>query len=91
MYIDEIVRLQGILVSIVSNRDSKFTSKFWKSPHKVMDTQLKFRNTFNPQIDGQSERTIQTLEDMLRACVLDFVISWYNCLTFIKFSYNNSY
>ncbi|KAL5579092.1 hypothetical protein UlMin_011534 [Ulmus minor] len=63
----EIVRLHGIPLSIVSDRDPKFTSTFWKSLHKAMGTWLRFSTAFYPQTDGQSERTIQTLEDMLRA------------------------
>ena len=71
MYIREIVRLHGVLVSIVSDRDPRFTAHFWKSFQKAMGTRLSMSIAFHPQIDGQSERTIQVLEDMLRACVLD--------------------
>ena len=69
-YIKEIVRLHGVLVSIVSDRDPKFTSIFWKSLHSAMGTKLAFSTTFHPQ--SASERVIQILDDMLRACVLDF-------------------
>ena len=72
LYIQKIVRLHGVPVSITSNRDARFTSKFWESLHKALKTILKFSTAFHPQIDGQSERTIQILEDMFRACVLDF-------------------
>ncbi|WRX27886.1 Integrase zinc-binding domain - like 10 [Theobroma cacao] len=75
LYIDEIVRLHGILVSIVSNRDPRFTSRFWPKFQEALGTKLRFSTTFHPQTDGQSERTIQTLEDMLRACVIDFTRS----------------
>ncbi|GJS61655.1 putative reverse transcriptase domain-containing protein [Tanacetum coccineum] len=68
----EIVRLHGTPTSIVSDRDPKFTSRFWKGLQKAWGTRLKFSTTFHPQTDGQSERTIQTLEDMLRACALTF-------------------
>jgi hypothetical protein len=91
MYIDEIIRLHGIPVSIISDRDSRFTSRFWRSLQKAMGTQLKFSTAFHPQTDGQSERTIQTLEDMLRACVLDFSCDWEKYLSLVEFSYNNSY
>ncbi|KAL5555234.1 hypothetical protein UlMin_037470 [Ulmus minor] len=64
LYVQEIVRLHGIPLSIVSDRDPKFTSTFWKSLHKAMGTRLRFSTAFHPQTDGQSERTIQTLEDM---------------------------
>ena len=72
LYMEQIVRLHGIPVSIVSDRDARFTSHFWKSLQKAMGTQLKFSTTFHPQTDGQTERLNQVLEDMLRACVVDF-------------------
>ena len=71
LYILEIVRLHGVPVSIVSDRDPRFTAYFWKSFQKAMGTRLTMSTTFHPQTDGQSGRTIQVLEDMLRACVLD--------------------
>ena len=71
LYIREIVRLHGVPVSIVSDWDPRFTAQFWKSFQKAMGTQLRMSTTFHSQIDGQSKRTIQMLEDMLRACVLD--------------------
>ena len=71
LYIREIVRLHGVPVSIVSDRDPRFTTHFWKSFQKAMGTRLTMSTAFHPQTDGQSERTIQVLEDMLRACVLD--------------------
>ena len=72
LYVKEIVRLHGAPRSIVSDRDPTFTSKFWGSLQRAMGTRLKFSTAFHPQTDGQSERTIQILEDMMRACVLDF-------------------
>ena len=71
LYICEIVRLHGVPVSIVSDRDPRFTTHFWKSFQKAMDTWMTISTTFHPQTDGQYEMTIQVLEDMLRACVLD--------------------
>ena len=69
----EMRRVKGSLViSIVSDRDPRFTSRFWPSLHNALATKLHFSTAFHPQTDGQSERTIQTLEDMLRACVLEF-------------------
>ena len=65
LYIRDIVRLHGVPVSIPSNRDPRFTTHFWKSFQKAMGTQLTISTTFHPQTDGQSERTIQILEDML--------------------------
>ena len=76
LYIRDIVRLHGVPVSIVSDRDPRFTAQFWKSFQKAMGTQLSMSTTFHPQTDGQLERTIQILEDMLRACVLDLKGSW---------------
>lgn len=91
LYIQQIVRLHGVPVSIVSDRDTRFTSHFWKSLQKGLGTQLKFSTAYHPQTDGQSERTIQTLEDMLRTCMLDFGGTWEDHLHLIEFSYNNSY
>ena len=91
LYIDEIVMTHGVPLSIVSDRDSRFTSKFWKSLQRELGRQLKMSTADHPQTDGQSERTIQTLEDMLRACVIDFKGSWEMRLPLIEFSYNNSY
>ena len=87
----KIVRLHGISVTIVSDRDTRFVSQFWKSLHKALGTKLNFSTAFHPQIDGQSERTIQILEDMLRTCTLDMKSSWDEHLPWIEFAYNNSY
>ena len=91
LYVKEIVRLHGVPVMIVSDRDPRFTSSFWKSLHKAMGTKLNFSTAFHPQTDGQSERTIQTLEDMLRACMLDFQGSWEKHIPLVEFAYNNSF
>ncbi|GJS03317.1 putative nucleotidyltransferase, ribonuclease H, partial [Tanacetum coccineum] len=87
----EIVRLHGTPTAIVSDRDPKFTSHFWKGLQKAWGTRLKFSTTFHPQTDGQSERTIQTLEDMLRACALEWTGSWDEYLCLVEFAYNNSW
>ncbi|KAL4037249.1 hypothetical protein IC575_000837 [Cucumis melo] len=91
LYVDKIVSQYGVPVSIVSDRDPRFTSKFWPSLQKAMGTGLKFKTSFHPQTDGQSERTIQTLEDMLRACVLQLKGSWDTHLPLMEFAYNNNY
>ena len=91
IYVREIVARHGVPVSVVSDRDVRFTSRFWKRFHDEMGTRLHFSTAFHPQTDGQSERTIQTLEDMLRACVLDFGGCWDTYLPLAEFSYNNSY
>ena len=76
-------------MSIVSDRDPRFTTHFWKS-FPAMVTRLMMSIAFHPQTDGQSERTIQVLEDMLRACVLDHKVSWEEHLPLVEFAYNNS-
>jgi hypothetical protein len=91
LYVKEIVRLHGIPTSIVSDRDSRFTSRFWTCLHKAMGTKLNISTAYHPQTDGQTERTIQTLEDMLRLSVLDFKGKWIRYLPLVEFAYNNSY
>ena len=91
IYVRQIVRLHGVPVTITSDRDPKFTAAFWKSLHTALGTKLQFSTAYHPQTDGQSERTIQTLEDMLRACVLDFKGSWEEQLHLVEFAYNNSF
>ncbi|GJT91241.1 putative reverse transcriptase domain-containing protein [Tanacetum coccineum] len=72
LYLNKVVATHGVPISIISNRISRFTSRFWQSMQEALGTRLDMSTTYHPQTDGQSERTIQTLEDMLRACVLDF-------------------
>ncbi|GJS41499.1 putative nucleotidyltransferase, ribonuclease H [Tanacetum coccineum] len=91
LYIKEIVSRHGVPISIISDRDSHFTSRFWQSMQNALGTQLDMSTAYHPQTDGQSERTIQTLEDMLRACVIDFGKGWERHLPLVEFSYNNSY
>ena len=91
IYLKEIVSRHGVPISIISDRDSRFTSHFWKSLQKALGTKLDMSTAYHPQTDGQSERTIQTLEDMLRACVIDFGKGWDKHLPLVEFSYNNSY
>ncbi|KZV49483.1 hypothetical protein F511_13782 [Dorcoceras hygrometricum] len=63
----------------------------WKSLHKALGTKLTFSTAFHTQTNGQPEIVIQTLEDLLRACVLDFAESWDSKLPLVEFTYNNSY
>ncbi|GJR37836.1 putative reverse transcriptase domain-containing protein [Tanacetum coccineum] len=91
LYIDEIVALHRVHVSIILDRDGWFTSRFWKTLQKALGTRLDMSTAYHPQTDGQSKRTIQTLEDMLRTCVIDFGGSWDVHLSLAEFSYNNSY
>ncbi|GKA87849.1 putative reverse transcriptase domain-containing protein [Tanacetum coccineum] len=91
MYLKEVVTRHGIPVSIICDRDPRFASNFWRSLHNALGTNLDMSTAYHPQTDGQSERTIQTLEDMLRACAIDFGKGWVNHLPLVEFSYNNSY
>ncbi|GKD14118.1 putative reverse transcriptase domain-containing protein, partial [Tanacetum coccineum] len=91
LYIDEIVARHGVPVSIISDRDGRFTSRFWQTLQKVLGTRLDTSKAYHPQTDGQCECTIQTLDDMLRACVIDFGGNWDVYLPLTEFSYNNSY
>ncbi|GKE59555.1 putative reverse transcriptase domain-containing protein [Tanacetum coccineum] len=91
MYLKEVVTRHEILVLIIFDRDPRFVSNFWRSLQKALGTNLDMSTAYHPQTDGQSERTIQTLEDMLRACVIDFGNSWVRHLPLFEFSYNNSY
>ena len=91
VYIEKIVRLHGVPSSIVSDRDPRFTSRFWESLQRAMGTKLRLSYVYHPQTDGQSERMIQSLEDLLGACVLDQGVSWSECLSLVEFTYNNSF
>nr|GFA56007.1 reverse transcriptase domain-containing protein [Tanacetum cinerariifolium] len=91
LYIDEVVARHGVPMSIISDRDGRFTSLFWQTLQKALGTRLDMSTAYHAQMDGQSEHTIQTLEDMLRACVIDFGGNWDVHLPLAEFSYNNSY
>ena len=91
LYLREIVRLHGVPKTIVSDRDGRFTSRLWQCIQDGLGTRLDFSTAFHPQTDGQSERTIQVLEDLLRLCVLDFGGSWEDHIPLIEFAYNNSF
>nr|KYP36684.1 Transposon Ty3-I Gag-Pol polyprotein [Cajanus cajan] len=91
LYVREIVWLHGVPSSIISDRDPRFTSRFWQSLHQTLGMKLKLSFAYHPQMDGQSERTIQSLEDLLRACVLDHLGSWEEVLPLVEFTYNNSF
>jgi hypothetical protein len=91
LYMLRIVCVHGVPKKIVSDRGTQFTSRFWKRLHESMDTKLNFSSAYHPQTDGQTERTNQVLEDMLRACTLKHGRSWDKSLPYAEFSYNNSY
>ncbi|GJY36234.1 reverse transcriptase domain-containing protein [Tanacetum coccineum] len=76
LYIKEIVSRHRVPISIILDRDSHFTSRFWQSMQSALGTQLDMSAAYHPKTNIQSERTIQTLEDMLRACVIDFRKEW---------------
>nr|GEZ02810.1 reverse transcriptase domain-containing protein [Tanacetum cinerariifolium] len=84
-------RRHGVPMSVISDRDSLFTSRFWVSLQKALGTQLDLSTAYHLKTDGQSERTIQTLEDKLQACVIDFGSSWDKHLPLVEFFYNNRY
>jgi transposase InsO family protein len=91
LYMSRIVCLHGVPKKIVSDRGSQFTSKVWEKLHETMDTKLNFSSAYHLQTDGQTERTNQILEDMLRASALKYGKSWDKSLPYAEFSYNNSY
>nr|GEY25422.1 reverse transcriptase domain-containing protein [Tanacetum cinerariifolium] len=91
LYLNRIVTRHGTPVSIICDRDGRFTSNFWKTFQKALGTNLDMSTAYHPKIDGQSKRTIQTLKEMLRACVIDFQKGWVKHLSLVEFSYNNNY
>nr|GEV41521.1 putative reverse transcriptase domain-containing protein [Tanacetum cinerariifolium] len=91
MYLKEVVVRHGIPISIICDHDPRFASNFWKSLQKALGTSLDMSTTHHPETNGQSERTIQTIEDMLRACAIDVGKGWVNNLSLVEFSYTNSY
>jgi hypothetical protein len=91
LYMSQIVCLHGVHKKIVSDTGSQFTSKFWEKLHESMDTKLNFSLAYHPQTDGQTKRTNQILEDMLRAFALNYGKSWDKSLPYAEFLYNNNY
>nr|GEX86332.1 hypothetical protein [Tanacetum cinerariifolium] len=91
IYINKIIARHGVPVSIISDCDGRFASHLWQALQKALGTKLNMSTTYHLETDGQSEHTIQTLEDILRACVMDFGGSWDTHLPLVEFSYNNSY
>ena len=91
IYMKEVARLHGILKAIVSDRDSKFTSNFWKGLFEGLGTSLNMSTAYHPQTDGQTERVNQVIEDILRMYVMDHASKWEYYLHLVKFAYNNGY
>jgi len=88
LYIKEIMSLHGVPLSIVSDRDPHFTSRFWQS---ALGSKLTMSSTYHPQTNGQFERMIQSFEDLLRTCILDHLGAWNEVLPLIEFTYNNNF
>jgi len=80
-----------VLSRALYQRDLRFTSRFWKSLEEALGSKLRLSSAYHPQSNGQSERTIQSLEDLLRVCVLEQGGTWDSHLPLIEFTYNNSY
>jgi hypothetical protein len=91
IYMREIARLHGIPKTIVTDRDPKFTSNFWKGLFKGFGTNLNFSMTYHPESDGKTKRVNQVIEDMLRMYVMDKPSKWEDYLHLVEFSYNNGY
>jgi hypothetical protein len=91
LYVNEVIRLHGVPMSIMPERDPRFTSRLWPSLQRALGTKLNLSTTSHPQTDGQSGRTIQTLEDLLGSCVLEFRGNWEDLLPLMEFTYNNSH
>ena len=91
LYIKEIVRVHGIPLSIISDQDPRFTLRFWGKLQEALGTRLNCSTAFHPQTDGQSERVIQILEDMLRSCAINYEGSWDRHIPLVEFVYNNSF
>jgi len=77
--------------SIVFDRDPRFTSRFWQTLHETLESRLRMSSAYHPQTDRQFERAIQSLEDLLRTCILDHLSSWDEVLLLVEFTYNNNY
>ncbi|XP_070662255.1 uncharacterized protein [Malus domestica] len=91
LFMSKIVKYHGVPVNIISDRDPRFTSKFWVAFQEALGMKLLYSTAYHPQTYGQFERTIQTLEDMLRSSVLKFGDGWHDCLDLMEFAYNNNY
>lgn len=91
VYVDNVVKLHGIPLSIISDRDKVFTSAFWKAVIAAVGTKLHYSTAYHPQTDGQTERVNQCLEQYLRCAVHDEPKHWRRCLSMAEFWYNTSY
>ncbi|KAL1919204.1 uncharacterized protein VTP21DRAFT_2586 [Calcarisporiella thermophila] len=90
IFFEVIFRLHGIPQTIISDRDPRFISNFWKSVHQLLGTKLALSSAYHPESDGQTERTNRTLEQMLRAYASYHQNDWDEHLVAAEFAYNNS-
>jgi transposase InsO family protein len=91
VFVSEVICLHGIPKKIISDRDSRFTSRFWTSLQSALGTQLNLSTTYNPKTYGKIERVNQVMEDMLRMYVMDNQTHWERYLYLVEFAYNNSF
>jgi hypothetical protein len=91
IYLDQIVHLHGIPKIIISDHRAQFIARFWEQLQDALGTKLIRSSAYHPQTDGQTKRVNQILEDMLRACALQYDKNWDKYLSLAEFSYNNSY
>jgi hypothetical protein len=91
IFLKEVARLHGIPKTIVSDRDPKFTSNFWKGLFKGFRMNLNFSTMYHPESDGQTERVNRVIEDILRMYVMDKPSRWEDYLHLVEFAYNNGY
>jgi transposase InsO family protein len=91
VFVSEVIRLYEIPKKIISDRDSRFTSRFWTSLQSALGTRLKLSIAYHPKIDGQTERVNQVMEDMLRMYFMDNQTHWEKYLPLVEFTYNNSF
>ena len=91
MFVSEVIHLHRIPKNIISDRDSRFTCRFWTSLQSTLGTQLNLSTTYHPETDGQTERVNQFMEDMLRIYVMDNQTQWEKYLPLVEFAYNNSF
>jgi hypothetical protein len=91
VFVSEVIRLHGIPKKIISDRDSKFTSRFWTSLQSALGTHLNLSTAYHPETDGQTERVNQVMEDMLRMYVMDNQTHWEKYLPLVEFAYNNNF